>query len=387
MEKFDKIYHISDIDMDGFSSQYMMKQINQNIKYYNPKRNDLSQSINSIFQDIVENMKGKKVLILITDLSLDDKIAKKLNNFPRGNKQVDISIKLLDHHKTGSDVAEKYDWYIFDNNQCSAKLTANFVNLNFDIDEVSKTKIKRLGDFVDSNDRWIEDHPDFDKASYLSEVMSNLKMFPEFLENEERDLLFHMIESIFNKYEEGLNTEEVEKETNVLILKHLKNKLPEEYLENKNISTLKKLLMYMGQLVIEKHQEYLSTIEVDGKKLLIFMNLSSSVNQQVPSFILNNTEFFDATANIKTTTGKVSFRARKGKADVGLIAKEHFSIINEKNPNASKIGGGHAGASGGYLDFSKDTPKSYTELIRILEKKFNIDKSNSKDKQTQKKPN
>ena len=77
MTKYNKIYHLSHNDLDGYSSQYAMSFTGENIMYFNTSYEDVGININLIIKEILLNKKDK-ILFLITDVSLTEEFQKKM---------------------------------------------------------------------------------------------------------------------------------------------------------------------------------------------------------------------------------------------------------------------------------------------------------------------
>lgn len=108
---FDKVWHLSHIDLDGYSCQLVTKQIFKDIEFFNSNYGEeIEERLNQIVNKIRES-NLKKHLILITDLNLSIKecefLEEKINFLNYEDKNIELL--LLDHHKTGMDVANQYE--------------------------------------------------------------------------------------------------------------------------------------------------------------------------------------------------------------------------------------------------------------------------------------
>ena len=120
-----KVFHLSHIDLDGYSCQLISKRCFEQINYYNSNYGkEIDQRLEQIIMDIERDIHGEN-LILITDLNLTLSQAKKLVKMADESIK-DIDILLLDHHKTGADCAKKYEWYHLDVKRCATKITYDY---------------------------------------------------------------------------------------------------------------------------------------------------------------------------------------------------------------------------------------------------------------------
>ena len=107
MFKNRRLYHLSHIDLDGYSCQLLSGLIFKDRKCYNSNYGkEIISRIDEIFVDIKTQPTNKKIFILITDLNLTDEEAIYIENIKSNCTKYDIHIQLLDHHISGIDVSE-----------------------------------------------------------------------------------------------------------------------------------------------------------------------------------------------------------------------------------------------------------------------------------------
>jgi len=132
------IHHLSHIDLDGYSCQFIMQYTPYNIINYNA---NYGAEVKSKLDIILENIKTNKksALILISDLNLTADESKWLTNEVRKltDNKMDVVIKLLDHHGSGAESAKKHDWYYLDETRCATKIVYDYAKENFELDEPS----------------------------------------------------------------------------------------------------------------------------------------------------------------------------------------------------------------------------------------------------------
>ncbi len=121
------IYHLSHIDLDGYSCQLVMAQTAHTLFSYNA---NYGAEVMERLTEIVERIKKNKqtATILISDLNLYPEEAKWLNNeVNRLNESGwNITITLLDHHGSGKETAAQYPWYTLDTERCATKIVYEY---------------------------------------------------------------------------------------------------------------------------------------------------------------------------------------------------------------------------------------------------------------------
>lgn len=121
------IYHLSHIDLDGYSCQLVMAQTTHPLFSYNA---NYGAEVMERLTEIVERIKKEKqtATILISDLNLYPEEAKWLNNeINRLNESGwNITITLLDHHGSGKETAAQYPWYTLDTERCATKIVYEY---------------------------------------------------------------------------------------------------------------------------------------------------------------------------------------------------------------------------------------------------------------------
>jgi len=346
---YDIIYHLSDSDFDGYSSQYLMSLTDENIHFFNSRIIDFKEQVKLIKQDILQQ-KGKKVLFLITDISLTIDEINKFNNFKASNKHIDINFQLLDHHIVSEEVSST-EWYHCNINKCSAKLTSDYVLENYSFDNKTTEYISYLGDFVDSVDRWIEDSIWFRKANLVSSYIYNKFFFFEEIKTYKRETLFWFIEHLTKDIKDKTIFEFEMKEP-LVRLKFLKNKIPEDLFKDENVEIKDKFIEYYT-ILYKNSITPTYEIEINSKKhtFKYFYNLNSDIYQNLSHSYLKMDKKVDFMINIKSS-GAMSFRSIH--TNVQEIAFQYFE------------GGGHKLASGGRFKFQDKPPRNKEEFEKEI---------------------
>ena len=153
MDNNRKIYHLSHIDLDGYSCQLIMKYTPYETENYNANYGaEVKEKLELILETIKQN--DEKALILITDLNLSADESKWLNNEVKryNDSKKDLQLQLLDHHGSGEESAKKYDWYYLDTTRSATKITYDYAKEHFEFNEPSW--LSKFVDVVNAVDLW-----------------------------------------------------------------------------------------------------------------------------------------------------------------------------------------------------------------------------------------
>ncbi len=150
------IYHLSHIDLDGYSCQLIMEYTPYKIHSFNANYGaEVVERLNEILELLKKSHEPS--IIFITDLNLTADEARWLNREvhrlnENGKK---IKITLRDHHGSGQDCADKHDWYFLDTEKCATKLTYEYAKEFFELDEPEW--MSKYVAVVDAVDLWHQD--------------------------------------------------------------------------------------------------------------------------------------------------------------------------------------------------------------------------------------
>jgi oligoribonuclease NrnB/cAMP/cGMP phosphodiesterase (DHH superfamily) len=335
------LFHLSHTDLDGYGCQIVTKHYFKEVVYYNSGYGaEINEKLKIILQSIFLN-NYKKATILISDLNLTlDQakfLTKEVEKLPN-----DVEIILLDHHKSGEDVANRYKWYHLDVNRCATKITYDYFSKQFGAD----AQLGKFVDIVDAVDIWQTEKEEFETGKILMSTVAGVKeinkvMFPD----DQRALIFSILESAYPYFDE-LNPH--------IAIDDRIHGMKKSFFRDQEDNTLDNLVAnYVVKLLSQNKKRM--TIEYNGHKGLLSYNVGN-VSVIGNGFLVANSEydfFMDVTGK-KT----ISLRAN-GAIDVSKMASE---VAN---------GGGHANAAGGVLNefkdsFIYDTIKS--QVDRILKK-------------------
>ena len=351
------VHHLSHIDLDGYGAQFVARDFFKNIAFYNA---NYGREVEVRLRDMLSHIKSAKntsFLILITDLNLTLNEAKFLQSEvallnAQGKK---TQILLLDHHITGKDCAQVYEWYHLDSTICASKITLNFLSQNIanlcaesaESCEILHDSHKREGlqkfiDMIDSADTWKEDGFGFEFGKVALGMITQSKEFSRYMFDDfDRDFKFKMLEVAKNYLLDSHNNPK--DNANVTLDNNIfldKKKALGGDLEKQ---TMEQILSQKQADILRSHKQkytiFLNDSNGDKKRGILTYGIGN-ISILANLFLTQNSEFdFFLDVGVR---GSVSFRAN-GNCDVSAISKEYFN------------GGGHKNAAGGKIEGFKET--------------------------------
>ncbi len=172
------LHHLSHTDLDGYGCQMVTKRYFDSILFYNSNYGkEINECFNQIL-DTIQNSTVEKHLILITDLNLTLDQAKEFQA-KISVAQQEILLLLLDHHKTGQECFESFEWYYLDSSRCATKITYDFFATLYGEDK----ELSAFVDVVNAVDIWLENDPSFELGKVCMGLVSGARevnkiMFP-----------------------------------------------------------------------------------------------------------------------------------------------------------------------------------------------------------------
>ncbi len=318
------VHHLSHTDLDGYSCQLVMKYTPYKLLNYNANYGaEVKQTLELILQNVISD--NKSATILITDLNLTSDESRWLNNeiIKLNENKKDITLLLLDHHGTGEDSAQKYDWYFLDTSRSATKITYDYVKENFELDEPQW--MKKFVNIVNAVDLWkMEEKENFEYGKVCMRLVS-----------ETRELNKIMFADVDNNYKISLlleATKYIDKENAPIVLDEKIHMLKKDFFKKDKNDTLDNLVTeYIVKLLGEAKDE--KTIYYKGYRgyLSYGVGNTSIIGN---GFLLTYPEY-DFIVDV-SYRGTVSLRANN-KVSVSQISKEWTG------------GGGHPNAAGGRI--------------------------------------
>lgn len=330
-----KTFHLSHIDLDGFGSQYLAEIAlgKDNVVFFN---SNYGLEIKNNLEEILNQIGNNEAKILITDLNLLPEIGEWLHNeIIASNGRIEL--QLLDHHKTGAPVAEKYSWYHLDESKCATKITYEYFvskGLISEFDEETKT----FANIVNDLDMWFTENTYFKKGKLLSNCIFNLSYpFPREIKEEKNKFIRFMLPKVFKLIYEGNSVSNIENHLlNSIKELFVKDFIPEEIYNDPEVLIDDKYNYYTAERIAKMD---FPIFNFSGINIKVFYGMDSGVFQNIANIMVIEGKDFEACLNI-LRTGKLSLRSRAD-IDVSIVAKEYFN------------GGGHKNACGGFLTTEK----------------------------------
>jgi len=322
-----KVFHLSHTDLDGYSCQLITKRCFENITYYNSNYgSEIDSSIDEILRKIYMEG-GEKNLILITDLNLTMQQAKNLVKGVESSPKK-IELLLLDHHKTGQECAQTYDWYHLDTKRCATKITYDyFLSKGYDISE-----LERYVEVVNAIDIWLHESEHFELGKVFMRLVAGSREINRMLFSEQNS------EYIFHSLEEAMQY--VDKEDPHIALDDAIHQIKKSYFlrNGQKNDTLENLIAAFVVNMLTKNRDNM-TVHYKGYKGILTYSIgnTSIIGNE---FLVRNPDY-DFFMDINGRKN-ISIRANN-KVDVSKMALELFG------------GGGHANASGGKCESFKDS--------------------------------
>lgn len=362
MQKNLRVFHLSHTDLDGYVCQYLAREFFHSITFFNANYGRevgvrLESILEKITQDPAQKLNAKfstklntqnHYLILITDLNLTLQEAQMLSQRVENlkNEGFDIEICLLDHHISGQECANKFEWYFLDSTRCASRITWQTLHQRYILKDTSKESwLENLSNMTNSVDIWLEYGYKFEfgKVALNAIALSNeLNRF--MFDNEHREYKFGIIESMEQFL--GKENDAVEFDNALYVIKkHILGGKPYE-------QTMDYITSHAQSKLLSTKKAQCS-LELSDKLGFLSYGLGG-ISVLANLFLTQNPEYdFYMDINNK---GNVSLRAN-GKCDVSALSKEFFN------------GGGHKNAAGGKLDGFREN-FNYDEIKRQVLERF-----------------
>ncbi len=179
-----EIHHLSHTDLDGYSCQLVMQYTPYTKYNYNANYGaEVKQKLELILDNIKKN--NKAAMILISDLNLTADESKWLTHEVKklNENKYDLELLLLDHHGSGEESANKYEWYYLDTERCATKIVYDYAKEHFGLNEPEW--LEKYVDVVNAVDLWKqEEHENFEYGKVCMRLVTDTRelnrvMFPE----------------------------------------------------------------------------------------------------------------------------------------------------------------------------------------------------------------
>lgn len=334
-----QFHHLSHIDLDGYGCQLVTQEFfkdNATIFFYNANYGkEVQARIEQIIQNIKANPSDKEVWVLISDLNLTLSECEWLTEviLDLNLSGYKVSYELMDHHKSGQECADKYQWYQLDTKRCATKIVYETL-----LERYHKPKVEWLEAMVrmiNSIDLWLENGDNFEFGKVAMRLIVECKELNRFMFDDE-DRIYKL--TLLREAAKFLAKERghILLDNAILELKkkYFKGSLESDTLDNLISSYQVDLLTQKSEICSVYYQEgiakYRGLLSYSIGNISVLANLFLKRNPHFDFFI-------DVSAK-----GNVSLRANNV-CDVSLIAKKCFN------------GGGHFNASGGKIEDFKES--------------------------------
>ena len=345
MKKPDSVYHLSHTDLDGYACQFLTSRCFENIKFQNSNYGDEITGRLKIFFDLMLLDSAKEILLLVTDLNLSlsqcsfiEQQIEKLQSFKSG---INIRVQLLDHHGSGEDSAQKYEWYFLDTSRSATKITYDWLSENFGCEELKE--YEKMVEAINAIDIWLKDEKGFEFGKVLmGAIASSREVGRALFDEQDRAHKFHMIESAQKLINEADAHIKLDNEMHAIKKAFFDTGRGDDTLDNLVADYLTDLL------TARKDQLKISYRDKTGVLTYALPNISVIGN----AFLVANPDI-DFILNI-SPNGSIGLRSNN-RADVSEIAAELAG------------GGGHPNASGGRIQGFKEL-YSYDQVKAFVQK-------------------
>ncbi|STP09803.1 DHH family phosphoesterase [Helicobacter cinaedi] len=363
-----QVYHLSHTDLDGYGCQFIAKEFFSHITFYNANYGrEVLVRINAILDTITHssqnlstlltqkfgkskkspasNASQDKFLVLITDLNLTLNESNYLQQRIEELKinGVDVELLLLDHHISGQECADKYEWYHLDSTRCASKITFDTLILREKMLDSTREKwIRNASEMINSVDIWLEDGYKFDFGKVAMGAISGSFELNRFMFDEEhRFYKFAILESA---------REFLEQPNGEVAFDNALYEIKKRALGGNPQTETMDTITSNAQVKLLSQKKDSCTIFYNDKKGFLTYSMGG-VSVLANLFLRTNSEYdFYLDVNPR---GNVSLRAN-GNCDVSEMSRELFN------------GGGHKNASGGKIEGFKES-FSYVDIKSQIE--------------------
>ena len=363
-----QVYHLSHTDLDGYGCQFIAKEFFSHITFYNANYGrEVLVRINAILDTITHssqnlstlltqkfgkskkspasNASQDKFLVLITDLNLTLSESNYLQQRIEELKinGVDVELLLLDHHISGQECADKYEWYHLDSTRCASKITFDtLITREKMLDSTREKWIRNASEMINSVDIWLEDGYKFDFGKVAMGAISGSFELNRFMFDEEhRFYKFAILESA---------REFLEQPNGEVAFDNALYEIKKRALGGNPQTETMDTITSNAQVKLLSQKKDSCTIFYNDKKGFLSYSMGG-VSVLANLFLRTNSEYdFYLDVNPR---GNVSLRAN-GNCDVSEMSRELFN------------GGGHKNASGGKIEGFKES-FSYVDIKSQIE--------------------
>jgi oligoribonuclease NrnB/cAMP/cGMP phosphodiesterase (DHH superfamily) len=352
--QIDSVYHLSHTDLDGYACQFLTAKCFKKITFQNSNYGDEITGRLKIFFDQILLDNSKSILLLITDLNLSVEqcsyIEEQIDKLQNLKSNINIQVKLLDHHGSGKDSASQFSWYYLDTSRSATKITYDWLIKTIECKTIKE--YESLVNAINAIDIWLIDEEGFEFGKVLmGAIASSREVGRTLFDDKDREHKFYMIASANNFINED--------NAHIKLDNSMHSIKKSFFAEDRSDNTLDNLVAdYLTNLLTNKKEE----LKIDYRdKVGVLTYGIPNISVIGNAFLVANPDI-DFILNV-SPNGSISLRSNN-KADVSEIA------------NTLADGGGHPNASGGRINnfkelFSYKDVKSY--IISLIKEKVKED--------------
>jgi len=329
------LYHLSHTDLDGYGCQFLTHYAFSDINYYNANYGPevlamLTAIVNSIKKDAPSD-----AMILITDLNLTIKEARWIEE---QSQELGASLQLLDHHATGQNCANRFEWYYLDTSRSATQITYDWLQEHYSFDQ--DKHFEQTTHVINAVDIWLSDHQYFELGKVCLGMISSARELSRVMfDGDDRKYKLYLIEQIV----QYLHQDDAH-----IHLDEAMHQIKKRFFKKDHNDTKDNLVAsYVVDLIGQQRERF--TIHYKNKKgVLVYSVGSASI---IGNRFLMENEDYDFYMDIG---GRGNFSMRSSdRANVSQMAQE---IGN---------GGGHPNASGGKIENFKNS-FIYEDIKRLV---------------------
>jgi hypothetical protein len=334
-------YHLSHIDLDGYSCQLVMAQTTHTMISYNA---NYGAEVMDRLEEILDTIKKAKqtATILISDLNLTPDEAKWLHHEVKklNENGWNITITLLDHHGSGKDTAAQYEWYFLDTDRCATKIVYEYAIEHYGLS--AGGWLEEFVKVVNAVDLWHQDEvEDFEYGKVCMRLISDAKeMSRVMFGNEDRAYKLALLERAATmRHLPNAN----------ILLDEALHSMKKDFFKDSVDNTLDNLsTKHIVALLGTKR----STMTIYYKGWRGFLSYGLGNTSIIGNGFLTTNPDFDFIVDV-STRGTMSLRGHD-QVDVAMMAGEWAG------------GGGHPNAAGGRINGFKEQFR-YDKVKRQIE--------------------
>ena len=328
-----QFYHLSHTDLDGYTCQFITKQLFSDGYFVNANYGEEVMARIQEILDIIESSPSQEHFFLISDLNLNEEEAAFLDEKVKKSSK-EIELKLLDHHLSGLETAQKYSWYHLDATKSASLITYE----HFQKDNSSLYPLIKA---VNAVDIWLQEDEAFEFGKVLVRLIDEAKEINRITFNSDNLKYKHAMLAKAMEYID-LEYNYIALDENICTIKKA------FFLKEHNDTTDNLITKYLLDLI--DAQKDRMTISFQGNKGILTYGIQNS--SIVGNGFLQRNPDYHFFMNV-SSRGTFSLRA-DNKMDVSKMAE---TIAG---------GGGHPNASGGKLKEFKEF-FIYEELKTFIE--------------------